>query len=178
MSTKSSFREALERRVETPAEHRSRSDTAARLRLEATGEIARPVALAKELVGCGLSLRAAHAALDRIAAGERVAVEIRADDLDAVVRALAALGVSASGIRRPDISARRVRERFGLSQAEFATRFGLETRTIQNWEQERYRLDPTTAILLAVIASRPDVVDDALTNGASLEGGSTRCREA
>ena len=37
--------------------------------------------------------------------------------------------------RAPNVKA--IRERFGLSQSEFATRFGFSTRTIQEWEQGR-----------------------------------------
>jgi putative transcriptional regulator len=38
-------------------------------------------------------------------------------------------------VREPDVAA--VRERYGLSQQEFAALMGISTRTLQNWEQGR-----------------------------------------
>ena len=54
---------------------------------------------------------------------------------------------------------RRVRERFGLSQAEFALRFGFEIDTVQNWEQGRNTPDQATQLLLKVIEAYPDEVE-------------------
>ena len=78
---------------------------------------------------------------------------------------LAELGVSATIVRRPDIDVRAVRERIGLSQAEFAMRFGFELDTIQNWEQGRNAPDAPAQILLKVIETHPDVVDEVLSAG-------------
>jgi putative transcriptional regulator len=69
-------------------------------------------------------------------------------------------------MQRPNVTARQVRERFGLSQADFALRFGLETRTVQNWEQSRYHLDTATMVLLAIIERAPEIVEQALTIGS------------
>ena len=41
----------------------------------------------------------------------------------------------AAGRRAPDVLA--IRTRLGLSQSEFAARFGFSTRTVQEWEQRR-----------------------------------------
>lgn len=57
---------------------------------------------------------------------------------------------------------RRVRERLGFTQAEFARRFGLRERTIQEWEQGRARPEGPARILLRVIERDPKAVERAL----------------
>jgi putative transcriptional regulator len=57
---------------------------------------------------------------------------------------------------------RAARKRLGLSQAEFATRFGFQPATLRNWEQGRTRPDGPARVLLAVIARHPEAVEDAL----------------
>jgi len=57
---------------------------------------------------------------------------------------------------------RRVRERLGFTQAEFARRFGLRERTIQEWEQGRAQPEGPARILLRVIAREPRAVERAL----------------
>jgi putative transcriptional regulator len=57
---------------------------------------------------------------------------------------------------------RAIRERLGLSQSAFATRFGLNTRTVQQWEQGRAIPDRPARILLHVIAHAPQVVEEAI----------------
>jgi putative transcriptional regulator len=64
--------------------------------------------------------------------------------------------------RRPIVDVRAVRRTFGLSQSEFAARFGFAPATVRNWEQGRTQPDGPARILLAVIAYHPDAVDDAL----------------
>jgi DNA-binding transcriptional regulator YiaG len=110
----------------------------------------------------GLSLRKAHETLNRLAKRETVAIELRADAPGRAVAELAALGVAAHAIEPPQSDVKRVRERPGLSQAEFALRFGLELATVQNWEQGRYRPDPAAQLALKLIDSHPEIVDGVL----------------
>jgi putative transcriptional regulator len=70
--------------------------------------------------------------------------------------------VTAKILRVPDASVKEVREKFHLTQAEFATRFGLELDTVRNWEQGRNKLDPPTRLLLKLIERCPGVVEDVL----------------
>jgi len=60
---------------------------------------------------------------------------------------------------------RRLRERLGMTQAEFAKRFGLSRRTVEQWEQGRTVPDRPARILLAVIERDPRVVERAVIGG-------------
>ncbi len=62
----------------------------------------------------------------------------------------------------PEVDVRKVRTKMGLSQAQFATKFGLAPATLRNWEQGRARPDAPTRVLLAVIAKHPEAVEDVL----------------
>ncbi len=65
-------------------------------------------------------------------------------------------------VQVPEVDVRQVRQRMGLSQAQFATKFGFPPATLRNWEQGRARPDAPTRVLLAVIAKHPDAVEDVL----------------
>jgi DNA-binding transcriptional regulator YiaG len=124
----------------------------------------RPVDVARTLARHGLSLRKAHDALNRLARGEGVAVELSARSRGKVRAELSRLGVEARTIAVPPADVKRIRRRFGLSQAEFAIRFGFEIDTIQNWEQGRNVPDQAAQLLLKVIEAYPDDVEAVLAN--------------
>jgi putative transcriptional regulator len=42
-------------------------------------------------------------------------------------------------VQVPDVDVRDVRQRMGLSQAQFATKFGFPPATLRNWQQGRLR---------------------------------------
>jgi putative transcriptional regulator len=62
----------------------------------------------------------------------------------------------------PVIDVRATRKGLGLTQSEFAARFGFHPATLRNWEQGRTRPDGPARVLLAVIARHPEAVEDAL----------------
>lgn len=62
----------------------------------------------------------------------------------------------------PEIDVRKVRRQMGLSQTQFATKFGFPPATLRNWEQGRAAPDAPTRVLLAVIARHPEAVEDVL----------------
>src|SRR6266567_5639186 len=70
--------------------------------------------------------------------------------------------VRVTTVRVPTINVRAVRRRLGLSQSEFAAKFGFQPATLKNWEQGRTRPDGPARVLLAVIARHTDAVEDAL----------------
>lgn len=55
-----------------------------------------------------------------------------------------------------------IRKELGLSQSEFAKRFGLPPATVRDWEQSRRSPDRAAVILLKVIAHDPNVVMEAV----------------
>jgi putative transcriptional regulator len=64
----------------------------------------------------------------------------------------------------PDvINVRAVRHKTGLSQAAFAARFGINRRTLQDWEQGRYQPDAMARALLTIIGREPEAVRRALS---------------
>src|ERR1700730_12174480 len=165
MSKKLSFREALEQRGETPEPRPNSSGSPIRLSLAIT-KTTQPVSIARLLKKRGMSLRKAHETLDRLAARETVAVELYADDASTLISEFSDLGVKAYPIMPPQVDAKQVRERLGLTQAEFALRFCLELDTVQNWEQGRYRPDPAAQLLLSIIETDPKFVDSVLAKRA------------
>jgi putative transcriptional regulator len=70
--------------------------------------------------------------------------------------------VRVTAVRVPTTDVRAVRRKLGLSQSEFAAKFGFQPATLKNWEQGRTRPDGPARVLLAVIARHPDAVEDAL----------------
>jgi DNA-binding transcriptional regulator YiaG len=129
------------------------------------GDMARPVDVARALARHGLSLRKARETLQRLAAGAGVALALPSPNPARLRAELSRLGVTAQTISLPAADVKRVRERFGLSQAEFAVRFGFEVDTIQNWEQGRNSPDQAAQLLLKVIEAYPQDVEAVLTGG-------------
>jgi putative transcriptional regulator len=70
--------------------------------------------------------------------------------------------VRVTTVEVPIVDVRATRRRLGLSQASFAAKFGFQTATVRNWEQGRTWPDGNSRVLLAVIASHPEAVEDAL----------------
>jgi DNA-binding transcriptional regulator YiaG len=131
--------------------------------LRRSGPLREPVSVAQALARRGLGLRKAHAVLNRLAEGQSVPVRLDVEGMAALQAELAALGLEAVPRRVPEsVDVRAVREGLGLTQLEFAARFGLDPDAVQNWEQGRTRPDRNARILLRVIATDPRAVDEAL----------------
>jgi DNA-binding transcriptional regulator YiaG len=59
-------------------------------------------------------------------------------------------------IRGRDV--RELRARQGLTRTAFAERYGLDVRTVEGWEQERFSMDRSARVLILVIAHEPGAV--------------------
>jgi len=70
--------------------------------------------------------------------------------------------VHVTHVQVPDVDISKVRRGMGLSQTQFALKFGFPPATLRNWEQGRVRPDTPTRVLLAVIAKHPESVEDVL----------------
>jgi putative transcriptional regulator len=64
----------------------------------------------------------------------------------------------------PDITT--LRERFGLSQAKFATLLGISIGTLRNWEQQRRIPDGPARVLLRIAAKHPEAVLDTVASAS------------
>jgi putative transcriptional regulator len=94
-----------------------------------------------------------------------------ADELVAAMREAAAI---AKGDAEPaavhqfplplEVDVRAVRAATGLSRTEFARRFALDPRALQDWEQGRRRPDRAARAYLTVIARHPEAVVEALAS--------------
>src|SRR5215469_16749665 len=60
------------------------------------------------------------------------------------------------------VDVRAIRTKSGLSQAEFALRYGFNRRTLQDWEQGRVQPEGQVRAYLTVIARNPQAVEEAL----------------
>src|SRR5262245_8471770 len=147
MSRKLSLREALAQQGKAPASVPAKSGSRVVVAIKAKGTINRPVDLARLLMARGLSLRKAHETLNKITAGETAFVELFVDKKRGAADTFTPLNVAARVLAKPDVDIRDVRTRLGLSQAEFALRFGFELDTIQNWEQGRNKPDRAALLL-------------------------------
>ena len=178
MRTRSSLKEEFARRVEAKGADQSRFATPEDtpnaepwvLRGRAEG-IPQTVTVAKVLIKRGgVSPRRAHRIISDLAATyaddakrrHGIAVFLVPSDRLALIEELTVLNVDVELRSAPDVDVRAIREALGLSQSEFAARFGLRAKTVQNWEQGRSRPDESARVLLRVIQRESEAVDRAL----------------
>src|SRR5438105_11110825 len=64
------------------------------------------------------------------------------------------------------IDVKKLRERLGMSQPEFALKFGFSLGTLRQWEQGRRSPDGPARVLLTVISHSPTTVKNALEKEA------------
>ena len=62
-----------------------------------------------------------------------------------------------------EVDVRAIRRRLGLSQEEFALRFGFSPGSVRNWEQGHRLPQGPARVLLKVIEKEPEAVDRALS---------------
>lgn len=151
-------------RVQIRADGRVRSGSRAAVVLEAKLPFRRTVSAAQALAKRRLPLGQAKRTVERLMAGERVAVEIpMIEDRKTFQRDLAATGVRVEFRDPPeDVNVKAIREKTGLSQEEFALRYGLEVASLRNWEQGRTQPEAAVRVLFRVIERNPRAVEDAL----------------
>jgi DNA-binding XRE family transcriptional regulator len=119
------------------------------------------VKFAYALIAHAVPPREAHSILNRIAEFHRASTAVAG--VDAVFAgAFAPFGIRVVRPQPPEIEPAAVRAGTGLSQAEFAVRYGFTDATIKNWEQGRAKPDAAARIALWLIANEPDAIDRAL----------------
>ena len=165
----------LARLAPVPAENPAPAFSAGRsVILAREGPLDRPIDVLRRLRASGVSLRAAHQALNRLAeAGSAVCTLDPEMDFQSLARDLAGLGIAlrlrrAERWRAIDIAA--LLARHGLSQREFASLLGFELRTLQNWEQGRNAPDEAALSLIALFERDPKGIAEALSEPVTVEG--------
>ena len=80
----------------------------------------------------------------------------------ALAEDLCRFGFGLSIVSPEPVDVRRLRDRLGLTQEQFAMRFGLELDAVRNWEYGRRAPDAAAKAYLTVIDRDPDAVQEAL----------------
>ncbi len=62
----------------------------------------------------------------------------------------------------PEVDVRAIRKSQGLTREQFAERYGLQVRAIQEWEQGRRKPEPAVRAYMLVIKNQPAAVRRAL----------------
>ena len=97
----------------------------------------------------------------------KVADSIRRGLEEALAYAEGTADASRYGIHIPvDIDVKAIRTKPGLSQSQFAKRFGFSVRTLQDWELGRVQPPSAVRAYLTVIDRFPDTVEKALLGAA------------
>ena len=134
------------------------------------GPFTRPIDVARRLFASGMSMRAAHAAINDLAEAARAVCEVPVDGgIDELARDLRAMNVHLQRRRTvadPAAFIAGVRDRHGLSQGDFAAALGLDVRTLQNWEQGRNRPDAAVLSLVALFDRDPALVESVVFGSA------------
>jgi hypothetical protein len=124
------------------------------------------ITVARRLFAAGMQMRAAHSAINALAADNYAVVDIPVDGgIDELARDLPPLNVHLHRRRsfpEPGTFIAEVRERHNLSQHGFAAALGVDVRTLQNWEQGRNRPDAAVLTLVTLFDRNPALVRDAV----------------
>jgi DNA-binding transcriptional regulator YiaG len=131
--------------------------------LRLVGPLDKPITAIKRLSAAGLTLRAGHAVINRLAEARLAVCRIAENaDIPALAADLAAINVRTYRRRHLDSGLIvEVRTRHGLSQREFAELLGLDINTLQNWEQGRNRPDAAALNLVMAFDKAPQVIEEA-----------------
>lgn len=115
------------------------------------------------LAARGLSLLKAKRVLEEMLAKGRAVVELpTVENLGQLAAELTRAGCATATVSRDAVDVRAVRERLGLTQEQFAWRYGLDVSAIRNWEAGRRKPDPAALGYLRVIDHLPEQVSRVL----------------
>ena len=84
------------------------------------------------------------------------------EDLRRLAEELKESGFSMSVLTARDVDVKRIRERLGMTQEQFALSFGLDVDAVRNWEHGRREPDLAAKSYLTVIDREPEVAQQAL----------------
>lgn len=121
------------------------------------------VAAAIALARRGISLLKAKRTLEDMMSNGRAVLRLPTVESEAALASeLASSGVEAKLVLSDEVDVKAVRERLGLTQEQFALRYGIDIDSVQNWETKRRRPDSAARSYLRVIDRLPDRASEAL----------------
>jgi putative transcriptional regulator len=140
----------------------SGSPAAISLRLELPTGSFRSISAVRVLAANGMSMLAAKRAIERVMEKGQVAILLpRVKDQIVLADELGGLGLIAKALAVRRVDAKAVRLKLGLTQDQFALRFGIDLETLRNWEQGKRSPDMTAQSYLRAIELAPDAVEAA-----------------
>jgi DNA-binding transcriptional regulator YiaG len=117
------------------------------------------LALRKRHVPMLKAKRAVEAALEQKSV---VLVAPVVEDLKRLAAELVEAGFALAALTPKSVDVKQLRERLGLTQEDFALRFGLDVDAVRNWEYGRREPDRAAKSYLAVIDREPERAQAAL----------------
>lgn len=121
--------------------------------------------IARLLVRAGVPVRTAKKTIDSLAGGRTAYVEATAvADYEIFKKRLMSQNIRVHRIVRRRVDVKALRARLGISQEAFAGRYGLDVKTLQNWEQGRTEPEGPAATLLQLIERDPEKVVELLAS--------------
>jgi putative transcriptional regulator len=128
-------------------------------KLSATNSIAAIKALSRR----GVNLLKAKRAIEAALTGEKIVILVpHVERLKTLAQELSKSGFRAYCVRDDAVDVKQLRETLGLTQEQFAMRFGLELDAVRNWEYGRRQPDRAARSYLSVISKEPELVQRAL----------------
>jgi len=106
-------------------------------------------------------LRAKRAVEEMIERGRVVLLLPKLESESALAKELADAGCVAASVATQEVDVRALRERLGLTQEQFALRYGLDLDAVRNWEHRRRTPDLAAQSYLRVIERMPEKASEA-----------------
>jgi putative transcriptional regulator len=153
--TQSKLRERLARLGPIRAVDRVSSGSPATLVLRARAGKLLTIDATLALARRGMTLLRAKRAVEAAMIGEGVAELPTVESLPALAGELREAGFDVTAIGTEAIDVKALREGLGMSQEQFARRYGLELDAVQNWEQQRRPIEGTALRYLRTIQADP-----------------------
>jgi putative transcriptional regulator len=154
--TKPSLKARFARLGPVRAVNRVRSGSPVDLVLRPARKRIETVSAALALAQRGLSvLRAKRTIEAMIEEGEAVVHLPTVENIAALARELDTAGVKATRMARDPVDVQALRVHLGMTQEQFALRFGFDLDAVKNWEQGRRTPDRAVSSYMRVIARQP-----------------------
>ncbi|MEN8742094.1 MAG: type II toxin-antitoxin system MqsA family antitoxin [Phaeobacter gallaeciensis] len=148
--------------------NRSGSQESLVLRPEGTTSAINAIAAARVLAQCGITLLRAKRAVEAVIAGEEVTLVLpKVASRDQLVDDLTAAGVQGKFLRKrlriksksvAKMWVKKVRERAGLTQEQFAVTYGMDLKTLQKYEHGDSIPASSVLSYLQMIEADPEAV--------------------